>query len=283
MTTSRLDPPAAFSLRVSAAPAVWGGASSPRQAVIGESYIAMELGGRGAVARSVRQEADGSLAVTSPGHDGPAWLTRAFRPPPATMMWDDPVIARLHARYPGLWSLTDGGLFPGLVTSIIGQSISIASAMATQRRLALAFTPEVEVGGRNLVPLPTAAQLAEASVELIRASGVTWKRADSLRHIAREAVNGNLPHAGPDSETIARALRALPLVGPWTAASALLWGLGEPDAFPSGDVALLRAARLAYDDDGMTMKELDALAGRWRPCRAIATRLLWTALLGPAW
>lgn len=42
---------------------------------------------------------------------------------------------------------------------------------------------------------------------------------------------------------IERELRKLPLVGPWTAASALLWGLGEPDAYPRGDVALLRPGR----------------------------------------
>lgn len=82
---------------------------------------------------------------------------------------------------------------------------------------------------------------------------------------------------------IERELRTLPLVGPWTAASALLWGPGEPDAYPRGDVVLLRAARLAYDQDEMTMNDLDRIAEGWRPYRAIASRLLWTGLLGPAW
>ncbi len=207
----------------------------------------------------------------------------SFAALPVSPEWTDPVIRRLHRRFPGLWSLTDGGLFHGLVTSIIGQSISIASAMATQRRLALSFSAPIVIDGRELVPLPTAGQLAEAPVELIRASGVTWKRAEALKVIAREESDGNLPATNADAEAVTRDLRALPLVGPWTAASALLWGLGAPDVYPSGDVALLRAARVAYDNDGMTMKDLDRLSEGWRPYRALATRLLWTALLGPAW
>lgn len=283
MSLYRILPPAAFSLRFSAGPAAWGGGSSPRQAVSEWVYICVEAGRGGAIVRTIRQDADGMVRTTSTGDDASDWFRRIFRPAPEPVRWHDPLIHQMHWRYPGLWSLTDGGLFPGIITSIIGQSISIASAMATQRRLALSFNDGVEVEERHLVPLPTADQLANASVELIRASGVTWKRAEALRHIAREQVSGNLPGGIAAPEEIAGELRRLPLVGPWTAASALLWGLGEPDAFPSGDVALLRAARLAYDDDGMTMKDLDALAEGWRPYRGIATRLLWTALLGPAW
>lgn len=273
-----------FSLRYSAGPAAWGGDASPRHAVTNGAYVAVDSGIHGPIGRRVQQRADGSISITmsTEEHD-PAWFERVFRRPPSSLAWGDPLLQELHQRFPGLWSLTDGGLFPGLVTSIVGQSISIASAMATQRRLALSFSAPVTIDGRELIPLPAAGRLAEASVELIRASGVTWKRAEALKVIAREEANGNLPAENADAETIAKELRTLPLVGPWTAASALLWGLGDPDAYPSGDVALLRAARLAYDNDGMTMKDLDRLAEGWRPYRAIAARLLWTALLGPAW
>jgi DNA-3-methyladenine glycosylase II len=74
----------------------------------------------------------------------------------------------------------------------------------------------------------------------------------------------------------------LPLVGRWTAESALLWGVGAPDAHPSGDIALLRAVRNAYGLPEMTLKDLDVLSEAWRPARAIAARLLWTELLGVA-
>jgi 3-methyladenine DNA glycosylase/8-oxoguanine DNA glycosylase len=77
-------------------------------------------------------------------------------------------------------------------------------------------------------------------------------------------------------------LLALPLVGRWTAESVLLWGLGADDAYPTGDVALLRAARLAYGQPDMTHSELNALAEAWRPGRSWAARWLWLNLFGPA-
>ena len=215
---------------------------------------------------------------------GERWLDRVFLPHDELIEWHDPVIAGLTARYPGLRSFTDGSLYLGLVTSIIGQSISIASAMTAQHRLASSFGDGIEVCGLLMTPLPDAADLADASVEMIRASGVTWKRAEALKNIAREEAMGTLPKPGTVSdEELALALRELPLVGPWTATSALLWGIGAPDAFPTGDVALLRAARLAYDDAGMSMKDLDEISEAWRPWRGIATRFLWTNLLGGAW
>lgn len=282
--TYHIEPPGPFSLRFSAGPARWGGGTSPRQATIGPQLVRVDAGTGTIVARRVTQDADGRVRVGAMDPaDNPAWFDRAFRPGPSAPAWEDPVIGALDERFPGLWALTDGGLFEGLVTSIVGQSISIASAMATQRRLSMSFHDPVTIDGRSFVPLPTADQLAAATVGLIRASGVTWRRAHALHDIAREHIAGNLPPEDADPPTIERELRQLPLVGPWTAASALLWGVGAHDAFPSGDVALLRAARLAYDHDGMTMNDLAAHAERWRPYRAIATRLLWTGLLGPAW
>jgi 3-methyladenine DNA glycosylase/8-oxoguanine DNA glycosylase len=136
-----------------------------------------------------------------------------------------------------------------------------------------------------MYPLPRADQLADASVELIRASGVTWKRAEAIRHAAREMIAGNLPGdeaARQDPEETVRALIALPLVGRWTAESIVLWGTGAPNAHPTGDVALLRAAKAAYDRPELTLKELDVLAEQWQPARGLAARLLWTEFFGPA-
>jgi 3-methyladenine DNA glycosylase/8-oxoguanine DNA glycosylase len=277
-----------FSLANTVGPARWVGNRSLRHTIIDRSLVAVESAGGETIARQLQQEPDGSLPVrsTHPAADHQAWFNRLCRQSSPPAEWTDPVIAGIAHAYPGLRSFTDGSLFCGLVTSIIGQSISLASATAAQRRLTMCFGAGVEILGGKMAPLPDAAQLSEASVELIRSSGVTWKRAEALKAIAREVINGNLPgdvDANADMEALEKMLLALPMVGKWTAASALLWGIGAPDAFPTGDVALLRAARLAYDRESMTLKDLDALADQWRPFRGIATRLLWTSLFGPAW
>jgi 3-methyladenine DNA glycosylase/8-oxoguanine DNA glycosylase len=176
-------------------------------------------------------------------------------------------------------------LFEGLISSIAGQSISVAAAAVAQARLAALFHPGIEVAGRRFLPFPRVEQLAESEPAFIRQSGVTWRRAEAIVAAARAELAGQLPTAADanhDPDAARSALRALPLVGPWTAESALLWGLGAVDAHPTGDVALLRAVRLAYDRPEITLKELDTLADAWRPARAWAARLLWTNLLGPA-
>ncbi len=76
-------------------------------------------------------------------------------------------------------------------------------------------------------------------------------------------------------ETIAR-LRALRGIGDWTAHYIAMRACREPDAFPAGDVGLLRGAA---DASGIrpTPTALLARAEAWRPWRAYAAHHLWAA------
>ena len=210
--------------------------------------------------------------------------TRFLNPTIAHVDFTDPVIFELSTRFSGLRALTDGGLWEGLLTSIIGQAVSLHSAAAFQRRLCVMLSPGIVWQGREFRALPSPACVAECSLDQVRAIGLTTRRAQGLIDVAREVLAGNvIPPEGGDIDLWMRDLTQLPMVGPWTAASALLWGVGHLDVYPKGDVALLRAARLAYDDPAMTMRDLDRLSEGWRPQRAIAARLLWTNLLGMGW
>lgn len=198
--------------------------------------------------------------------------------------FDDPVIAKLSHAFPALRPLNDGGIWEGLFTSITGQAVSLHSASAFQRRLCEMLGSGFESHDRSFWSLPSAESVASASLERIRSVGLTTRRAQGLIDVAREVSAGNVVVPGAsESESWMRDLTLLPMVGPWTAASALLWGVGHVDVYPKGDVALLRAARYAYDDDGLTMKDLDRMSEGWRPQRGMAARLLWTNLLGAAW
>jgi DNA-3-methyladenine glycosylase II len=159
----------------------------------------------------------------------------------------------------------------------------VLAAAVVSARLAAYFHPGIEIAGRIFWPTPRPEDLASADVSRLRRTGVTWKRAEALIEAGQSALDGRLTEPAGESVSEQRAmLRRLPLVGPWTAESALLWGVGEKDAFPMGDVALLRAARGAYGEPEMTMKELEAHSGSWSGHRAWASRLLWIDLFGPA-
>ena len=77
---------------------------------------------------------------------------------------------------------------------------------------------------------------------------------------------------GVDPRGTVAELMALPGIGPWTAEYIAMRALRWPDAFPSGDLALRKAA------NGCTAKELAALAERWRPWRAYGAMHLWESL-----
>lgn len=213
------------------------------------------------------------------------WARRILGIDKPVPVFDDPVMQALAVRFSGLRPFSMGSLYVGLVTSITGQSISVAAAAVAQTKLAALFRDPISLAGRDFWPLPRAEQLAAADSAVVRRSGVTNRRAAALVAIGGVAARGELPtmaDAVTDPESVEAALRELPLVGPWTARSALLWGTGAPDAHPTGDVALLRAARRAYHMDALDLRGLDLLSNAWRPARGIAARLLWTDLLGVA-
>lgn len=251
-------------LQHSAGPIRWMPTGSPHRAIIDRRvYVATNTG---------------IVEVTATSR------TRYLDPGLEHVEFSDPVIAALSRKYPGLRPLTDGGLWEGLLTSITGQAVSLHSAAAFQRRLCQMLGSGIEFGHREFWAIPSAELVADSSIALIKSIGLTTKRAEGLIAVAKEVAAGNiLPPTDDNLDAWMKELVTLPMVGPWTAASSLLWGVGHPDVYPKGDVALLRAARLAYNNDGMTMNELNELSEGWRPQRSIAARLLWTNLLGMAW
>ena len=276
-----------FSLAQTCGPAAWVGHRSPRHQWHAGALTSVEWEGDLVVWRKVRQLPSGDLDVmgtASTGRDAD-WAHRVLGTGIRLPVYTDPTIAALANEFPGLRPMGDGSLFEGLITCIAGQSISVAAAAVTQAKLARLFSEPVMVDRREYWPLPVAAQLAEAPLELIRESGVTWKRAEAIRGVAERQLRGELPtdaDARCEPERVVKTLVGLPGIGRWTAESAVLWGVGAPDAHPTGDVALLRAAKAAYARPDLTLKTLDVLAEAWRPARALAARLLWTKLFGAA-
>jgi len=282
-----LSMPGPFSLASTCGPVYWTTGRSPRHRWDDGVLTWVGWEGEAVVWRSCRQIGYAQIDITgnaSPGLDE-AWGRDVLGSGIALPSYSDPILASLAARFPGLHPYCDGSVFDGIVTAIVGQSISVAAAAVTQAKLAASFAEAIAIAGRSYRPLPRADQLAGASVELIRASGVTWKRAEAIRYAAQRMVAGRLPDdelARSNPEDAVIALMDLPLVGRWTAESVVLWGVGASNAHPTGDVALLRAARVAYQRPELTLKELDLLADNWRPARGLAARLLWTNLFGPA-
>jgi AraC family transcriptional regulator of adaptative response / DNA-3-methyladenine glycosylase II len=78
--------------------------------------------------------------------------------------------------------------------------------------------------------------------------------------------------AGAAADVIAR-LQALPGFGPWIAQYWALRAMGDSDAFPADDVALVRSPAVA-NGTRLSPDALLARAEAWRPWRAYAAQHL---------
>ncbi|MBG6144071.1 DNA-3-methyladenine glycosylase II [Labrenzia sp. EL_142] len=156
--------------------------------------------------------------------------------------------------------------FAGLAQIITAQQVSVASATAIFQRVQALVTPF------------TAEALASFSDEDLAGAGLSRPKVRTLRAVGAACENGlDLARLteSPADEAHAQ-LCAIKGIGRWSADVFLLFCAGHPDIFPSGDLALQIAVRDAFGlDEKPTPKELDDIALRWAPNRAIAARLFW--------
>ena len=195
----------------------------------------------------------------------------------AARLATDPLLAPLVARRPGLRVPGAWDPFETAVRTILGQQVSVKAARTLAARLASRFgrsLPAAAARGGLALLFPRAEELAEADIASI---GLTSRRAETLRHLAREVALGRIdlgPAASLDeAET---RLAGVPGIGPWTAQVIALRALGEPDALPAGDLGLRKA--LANGGVLPSIAAVEARARGWRPWRAYALIHLWTEL-----
>jgi AraC family transcriptional regulator of adaptative response / DNA-3-methyladenine glycosylase II len=190
---------------------------------------------------------------------------------------EDELLAPLVAARPGLRAVGAWDGFELAVRAVLGQQITVVAARGLATRMTAAFgerlAPELEADGLTHL-FPTPERLAQADVAAL---GMPASRARTLVALAQAAVRDPSLFAprGSLEEAVAR-LRDLPGIGEWTAQYIAMRELREPDAFPPGDIGLLRALA---DPHGArpTSAALMARAEAWRPWRAYAALHLWAA------
>lgn len=146
------------------------------------------------------------------------------------------------------------GLFETFLNVIPFQQLSLDAGIAIIGRLVERFGQTVEYRGRRFHAPPDSSAIAAARPAALRACGLSARKADTLRAIARAIASGTLDAgqiAGTPTDEALRDLRQLSGIGPWSAALILLRGFRRLDVFPPGDVGAQRSlGRLLQVDDG---------------------------------
>lgn len=154
-----------------------------------------------------------------------------------------------------------GDGFAELLSAIVSQQVSVASANAIWARLeAAAMTTPQAVG--------------KAEWEDLRALGLSRQKIRYAQALALADIDYPALRRLPDEDIIKR-LVTVPGIGRWTAEIYAMFSLGRADVFAPGDLALQVAAQSLYAlEERPKEAQLRAMAQEWSPWRSVAARLL---------
>ncbi|MEQ5777848.1 DNA-3-methyladenine glycosylase 2 family protein [Thalassospira sp. NFXS8] len=192
---------------------------------------------------------------------------------------DDPLLAPLVKRRPGLRVPGCWDRFELAVRAVLGQQVSVAAARTLAGRIVVQYgqaLPDHLVAGTGITHLFPQPEILQGH-DLVPI-GLTKRRAQTLGDVIALFANINMQDRS-DNDILAD-LAAIKGIGPWTLHYFALRGLGDPDAFPAADLGILKGS--AQGGGPATAKELEKQSLRWRPWRAYAAQYLWSALIPDA-
>lgn len=151
--------------------------------------------------------------------------------------------------------------FGELLSAIVSQQVSVASANAIWKRLQDAGCT-------------SPAGVLAYSFDDLRALGLSQQKARYALALAEAGIDYDALRSAPDAAVI-QTLTAVKGIGVWTAEIYAMFSLGRADVFAPGDLALQVAAQHLYGMEARPKeRELRALSENWAPWRAVAARQL---------
>jgi DNA-3-methyladenine glycosylase II len=118
--------------------------------------------------------------------------------------------------------------------------------------------------------------------ETMRSVGLSRAKAIAIRDLAEKAQSGLVPSWASlrkmDDEAIIQRLTQVRGIGRWTVEMMLIFALGRPDVWPTGDFAVRKAYGLLLGIEDPKPAEMEQRAASWRPWRSVVARYLWASL-----
>jgi DNA-3-methyladenine glycosylase II len=162
--------------------------------------------------------------------------------------------------------------YGALLRAIVGQQLSTKAARTIYLRVLDLF------GGTT----PSPEQLLEASEEDLRGCGLSGRKTEYVRDLARHVLSGELELdrlEQLEDEEVIEEIVAVRGLGRWTAEMFLLFHLQRPDVLSGGDLGIRKAIQVEYGLEEMpTPTRVLEIGERWRPHRSLASLYLWESL-----
>ncbi len=187
----------------------------------------------------------------------------------------DPLLGPLLRRRPYLRPRRRPWPWEALAWAVVKQLIESGRAARIQRRMVGRWGLRLGPGREGLRDVPTPALIAGRAPVELESLGLALKRAIALRSVAADIAAGR---CDPAAESADRRLLSIREIGPWTVQCLGLFGRGDPDSLPAGDLMYLKlVGRLSRLGRRATVEEVEEFYAPYAPFRGLAAAWSMTA------
>lgn len=180
----------------------------------------------------------------------------------------DPLLGPAIRRRPHLRPRRRPWPWEALAWAVVKQLIESGRAARIQRRIVGRWGARLGPGRGSLRDVPAPGLIAGRAPVELESMGLALKRALALRAVAGDVAAGRCDLTVPAAD---RRLLATREIGPWTVQCLGLFGRGDPDSLPAGDLIYLRlVGRLARLGRRATVEEVEELFAPYAPFRGLA-------------
>jgi 3-methyladenine DNA glycosylase/8-oxoguanine DNA glycosylase len=183
----------------------------------------------------------------------------------------DPLVGPLIRRRPAYRPLRKPWPWEALATAVVGQLIEADRAALIERRIVSRWGARMGEGRQALRDVPGAALIAGRAPAELAAMDLAPVRAEALRRVAHEVARGRCRIEDPSAD---RRLLAISQIGPWTVQCLGLYGRGEMDSLPAGDLGYIKlVGHLAGLGRRATVPEVEEFYAPYEPYRGLVGSL----------
>jgi DNA-3-methyladenine glycosylase II len=184
----------------------------------------------------------------------------------------DPLVGPIIRRRPDFRPSRRLWPWEALAAAVCGQLIEASRAATIERRIVGRWGARLGDQGRGaLRDVPPPALIAGRAPAELQSMDLSGARSIALRRLALDVVRGRSDIADPAHDA---RLLAVPEIGPWTVQCLALFGRGEADSLPAGDLGYIKlVGHLAGLGRRATVAEVEEFYAPYAPYRGLVGSL----------
>ena len=190
---------------------------------------------------------------------------------------EDDILRRMVIETRGLRVPQAVSPWEALISSVIGQQVSVAAATSMRSRFIKGMGT---IHSSGLFCFPQPKFIAKYNVHELRNFGISSAKANTIHSLAVAIASGELsleetPIVDSDFEPISRALLSFKGVGPWTVSNTLLRGYSFLDGSLHGDMVVRKKIQQLLGKKTLSVSEAEQWLIQYKPWRGLLAAHLW--------